>query len=95
MSSNSPTTVTLPVSLTVENLLQVIATLSDKIRRLESAGATEGKDEVPQAVVAAIAAAVYSTVGTRARIVKVSPVRETLAWSAEGRRSIFGSHTTR
>lgn len=100
MSSNSPTTVTLPVSLTVESLLQVIATLSDKISRLEKAGccAAAGagsSDEVPPQVVAVIAAAVHATVGSRARIVKMSPVQENAAWSAEGRRAIFHSHSVR
>lgn len=94
MPSQSPITVTLPVSLTVESLLQVIATLSEKIQRLEASGAVEAdSDEVPPQVVAAISAAVYATVGANARIVKVSPMNQTLAWSAEGRRAIFASRT--
>ena len=104
MSSNSPTTVNLPVSLTVENLLQVIATLSEQIRRLENGGAcsrstsshsSTASEEIPAHIVAVISAAVYATAGTRARIVKMSSIDETLSWSAEGRRAIFHSHSVR
>ncbi len=101
MSSTSPTTVTLPVSLTVENLLQVIATLSEQIRRLESGGRTActgnnaHSEEIPAHIVAVISAAVYATAGNRARIVKMTSLDETLAWSAEGRRAIFHSHSVR
>lgn len=103
MSSCNNNSVSLPASLTTENLLQVIATLSDHIRKLESGScasasasrATQNEDEVPPQVVAVIAAAIHATAGARARIVRMTPLHEKAAWSAEGRRSIFGSHSVR
>jgi len=50
--------------------------------------------EIPADVFAAVASAVYFTLGEQHRVVSVSPV-ESLAWSREGRRSIFRSHTFR
>jgi hypothetical protein len=91
----SPNTVTLPVSLTVENLLQVIATLSEQIRRLESERDAGCQAEIPPHIVAVISAAVHATAGSRARIVKMAPVAENLSWSSEGRRAIFHSHAVR
>jgi len=92
----SPNTVTLPVSLTVENLLQVIATLSEQIRRLESnRAACPQEEEIPPHLVAVISAAVHATAGSRIRIVKMAPVAENLSWSSEGRRAIFSSHAVR
>jgi len=93
--SSSSNTVTLPVSLTVENLLQVIATLSEQIRRLESEREACSQAEIPPHIVAVISAAVHATAGNRARIVKMAPVTETLSWSTEGRRAIFHSHAVR
>ena len=51
-------------------------------------------DEIPADVFAAIVSAVHFTLGDHHRIVSVSPA-ESLAWSREGRRSIFRSHTFR
>jgi hypothetical protein len=51
-------------------------------------------DEIPADVFTAIASAVYCTLDGNHRIVSVSPA-ESLAWSREGRRSIFRSHTFR
>jgi hypothetical protein len=51
-------------------------------------------DEIPPDVFAAIVSAVHFTLGDAHRIVSVSPANA-LAWSREGRRSIFRSHTFR
>ena len=51
-------------------------------------------DEIPADVFTAIVSAVYCTLDDHHRIVSVSPA-ESLAWSREGRRSIFRSHTFR
>ena len=51
-------------------------------------------EEIPADVFAAIVSAVHFTLGDHHRIVSVSPA-ESLAWSREGRRSIFRSHTFR
>lgn len=50
--------------------------------------------EIPADVFAVIASAVYCTLGDSHRVVSVTPA-ESLAWSREGRRSIFRSHTFR
>jgi len=50
--------------------------------------------EIPADVFAAVVSAVYFTLGEQHRIISVSPA-ESLAWSREGRRSIFRSHTFR
>ena len=55
---------------------------------------TPPSDEIPADVFSAIAAAVYCTLGDTHRVVSVTPA-ESLAWSREGRRSIFRSHTFR
>ena len=52
-------------------------------------------DEIPPDVFAAIVSAVHFTLGEEAHhIVSVSPANA-LAWSREGRRSIFRSHSFR
>jgi len=51
-------------------------------------------EEIPADVFTAIVSAVYCTLDDHHRIVSVSPA-ESLAWSREGRRSIFRSHTFR
>ena len=50
--------------------------------------------EIPADVFAAVVSAVYFTLGEQHRIISVSPAGS-LAWSREGRRSIFRSHTFR
>ena len=50
--------------------------------------------EIPADVFAAVVSAVYFTLGEQHRVISVSPA-ESLAWSREGRRSIFRSHTFR
>ena len=55
---------------------------------------TPPSGEIPSDVFAAIVSAVYFTLGDQHRVVSVSPA-ESLAWSREGRRSIFRSHTFR
>jgi len=47
------------------------------------------------AVLVAIAAAVHVTLGTRARVVFVTPLRVDGDWAREGRRQIFASHRVR
>jgi len=54
----------------------------------------EKSGEIPPDVFAAIVSAVHFTLGEQHRVVSVSPA-ESLAWSREGRRSIFRSHTFR
>lgn len=49
---------------------------------------------IPPDVFAAIVCAVHYTLGESHHIVSVSPA-ESLAWSREGRRSIFRSHSIR
>lgn len=51
-------------------------------------------DEIPADIYAAIVSAIHFTLGDSHQILSVSPV-ESLAWSREGRRSIFRSHTFR
>lgn len=92
-------------------LAKVVSDLRAEVRGLRGAPAPEGKaaqspspapaavpqpapEEIPADVFSAIVAAVYSTLGDHHRVVSVSPA-ETLAWSREGRRSIFRSHTFR
>jgi len=57
-----------------------------------SAPGTDG--EIPADVFAAIVSAVHYTLGDSHHVVSVSPA-ESLAWSREGRRSIFRSHSPR
>ncbi len=50
--------------------------------------------EIPPQVRAAIAAAIFATLGSRHRVVAISPV-PSLIWSREGRRQVFDSHRFR
>ena len=55
-------------------------------------------EEIPTAVLAAIAGAVAAALGDSRfaiRGVKVADPRQNLAWSAEGRRTIYASHQVR
>ena len=55
-------------------------------------------EEIPSAVLAAIAGAVTAALGDSPfaiRGVQVADPRQNLAWSAEGRRSIYASHQVR
>lgn len=55
-------------------------------------------EEIPSAVLAAIAGAVAATLGDSRfaiRGVKVADPKQNLAWSAEGRRTIYASHQIR
>ncbi|MFZ4773902.1 MAG: hypothetical protein ACOYM3_00970 [Terrimicrobiaceae bacterium] len=56
--------------------------------------APAASDEIPADVFAAIVSAVHYTLGDGHHVVSVSPA-ESLAWSREGRRSIFRSHSPR
>lgn len=59
-----------------------------------AAAAPAPSDEIPADIYAAIVSAIHFTLGDSHQIVSVSPA-ESLAWSREGRRSIFRSHTFR
>ncbi len=79
-----------------------INALEEKQRPEASADQSTGLGEesssvtVPREIVAAISAAVISSLGRNTRIVKVSPTsHESQAWSVEGRRNIFHSHSVR
>lgn len=50
--------------------------------------------EVPPQIRAAIAAAIFVTLGHNHRIVTISPT-QSLLWSREGRRQVFDSHRVR
>lgn len=55
-----------------------------------------GAGVVEPEVVAAISAAIHTTLGARHRIISVGEIYPNrLAWSAEGRRQVFGSHKVR
>ena len=64
------------------------------VATLAPAPTTPPSAEIPADVFAAVVSAVYFTLGEQHRIISVSPA-ESLAWSREGRRSIFRSHTFR
>lgn len=56
------------------------------------------EEEIPTAVLAAIAGAVAAALGDSRfaiRSVKVADPKQNLAWSAEGRRTIYASHQIR
>ncbi|MEI6035909.1 MAG: hypothetical protein WCS65_16710 [Verrucomicrobiae bacterium] len=61
---------------------------------LASAASPAADDGIPPEIFAVIASAVYFSIGESHRIVSVSPAAS-LAWSREGRRSIFRSHSFR
>ena len=63
-----------------------------------AAPAPTGTEEISPAVLAAIAGAVAATLGDKRfaiRGVQVADPRQSLAWSAEGRRSIYASRNLR
>ena len=51
-------------------------------------------DGIPRDVFAAIVSAIHFTLGGEHNVVAIGPV-ESMMWSREGRRSIFGSHSIR
>ena len=62
---------------------------------LQAASAAPSPDgDIPPDVFAVIVSAVHFTLGETHRVVSVNPA-ESMAWSREGRRSIFRSHTFR
>jgi hypothetical protein len=65
----------------------------EKPSQVAAAGKPADND-VPPDVFAAIVSAVYFTIGENVQIVSVRP-SEAMAWSREGRRSIFRSHSFR
>lgn len=89
-------------------LAKIVSDLRAEVRSLRSAAgsgikpaqnpaaddASSQSGEIPADVFAAIVSAVYLTLGDNHQIISVSP-SESLAWSREGRRSIFRSHTFR
>ena len=52
------------------------------------------EEEVPADVYAAIVSAIFIALGDQQRIVSITPDKS-MAWSREGRRNIFGSHSLR
>lgn len=52
------------------------------------------EEEVPADVYAAIVSAIFIALGDQHRIVSITPDKS-MAWSREGRRNIFGSHSLR
>lgn len=59
-----------------------------------SPAASPASEPIPADVFAAIVSAIHFTLGENHHIVSISPV-ESMMWSREGRRSIFGSHSVR
>ena len=51
-------------------------------------------EAIPPDVFAAIVSAIHFTLGENHHVVSISPA-ESMMWSREGRRSIFGSHSVR
>jgi Na+-transporting methylmalonyl-CoA/oxaloacetate decarboxylase gamma subunit len=68
------------------------------LRAAQAPPAASSEEEIPSAVLAAIAGAVTAALGDSRfaiRGVKVADPRQNLAWSAEGRRTIYASHNVR
>ena len=68
------------------------------LRPAEAPAPAGSEEEIPSAVLAAIAGAVTAALGDSRfaiRGVKVADPRQNLAWSAEGRRTIYASHQVR
>lgn len=59
-----------------------------------SPAAGQAGEPIPPDVFAAIVSAIHFTLGENHHVVSISPV-ESMMWSREGRRSIFGSHSVR
>lgn len=89
-------------------LAKNLATLNRRLAALENPGqaarpssaasphACSGYGAIPPHVIAAISAAVHTTLAGRARILAVGPLCPSRqAWSAEGRREVFRSHRVR
>lgn len=55
---------------------------------------TPVEEGVPADVYAAIVSAIFIALGDQHRIVSITPDKS-MAWSREGRRNIFGSHSLR
>lgn len=59
-----------------------------------SQAASPASEAIEPDVFAAIVSAIHFTLGENHHVVSISPV-ESMMWSREGRRSIFGSHSVR
>jgi len=59
-----------------------------------SRAASPASEAIEPDVFAAIVSAIHFTLGENHHVVSISPV-ESMMWSREGRRSIFGSHSVR
>lgn len=59
-----------------------------------SQSASPASEAIEPDVFAAIVSAVHFTLGENHHVVSISPA-ESMMWSREGRRSIFGSHSVR
>ncbi len=89
-------------------LAKIVLSLREEIRELKAARkppaavlapapvATPApvEEEVPSDVYAAIVSAIFIALGDQQRIVSITPDKS-MAWSREGRRNIFGSHSLR
>jgi hypothetical protein len=68
------------------------------LRAAQAPAPASSEEEIPSAILAAIAGAVTAALGDSRfaiRGVKVADPRQNLAWSAEGRRTIYASHNVR
>jgi hypothetical protein len=82
-------------------LAKMVSDLRSQVRNMRKGGSASPPvsapapgNDIPPDVFAAIVSAVYFTLGENHHIVSVNPSKS-LAWSREGRRSIFRSHTFR
>jgi hypothetical protein len=99
------TAITVILAVTVVFCAKKIMDMHERIvalestKRVKATGATDGvlaSEPIAQEVVAAISAAVVATFGRGARIVKMNQsAQDSHAWSVEGRRNIFHSHSVR
>jgi len=86
-------------------LAKMVADLRREVRALRNAQpaspaprqtppAPPAAEGIPKDVFAAIVSAIHYSLGEQHHVIAISPV-ESMAWSREGRRSIFGSHAIR
>ena len=89
-------------------LAKIVLSLREEIRELKAARKPPAavpapapvaalapvEEEVPSDVYAAIVSAIFIALGDQQRIVSITPDKS-MAWSREGRRNIFGSHSLR
>lgn len=76
-------------------LERVETVLSAPARPSPAPPATENEEQIPEHIVAVIAASVLATLGRGHRVVAVQPAPDGQVWSLEGRRQVFQSHQIR